>query len=437
MVLGQRFMPMTRFSMWPATAVAVWTLIGLKPLSWADGAATYADMVRARKEGKPNIILIVVDGLTSGDLGAGAQKASLTPRIDRLAAEGVRFNQAYVGAADPILSRAVLLTGFSSRRIRIEGDCPPGHLPASAVTVAEVLQAAGYRTGAVGLWNLGGPGSPGAPNQQGFDEWLGCQEAGHARDLHPEYVWRNERRLAVRENAGGKKGLAAADYFTRAALNFVRSYQRYPLFLYWAYPAPAPEDRGSLAPRFDAHLGQLLDLIRELNLEDATALFITGGRATAFPAVPPASGDTSPGDSLGNHGDLADQALRAPLIVHWKGRIPGGKVSSQVCGFLDFLPTAAELARTSPASGFEGLSLMPLLRGDTTTEIRRLLTWETRRPVLREAVRRGEWKALRSAPDQPIELYHLLDDPAETTNVALQYPNVVSELAQHFRKDRN
>ena len=434
MVLGQRFVPMNRYSFWLASAVALCSLFGAGHLS-THGAATYAEMVQARKEGKPNIILIVVDSLTADDLGAYTQKASRTPRTDRLAAGGMRFTQAYAGAADPFLSRAVLLTGFSPRRIRIEDDCPPGFLPASDVTVAEVLQAAGYRTGAVGLWNLGGPGSLGAPNQQGFDEWLGCQDSRHARDTHPEFLWRNERQMPVRENSGGKKGVKAADYFARAALNFVRSYQRFPIFLYWAYPAPPPEERESLAVRFDAHLGQLLDLLRELRLEDSTALFITGGRGTAFPTAPPPSNGTNTLNSPASHGDLADQALRVPLIVHWKGRIPGGKASNQPCGFLDFLPTAAEMARTSPASGFEGLSLMPALGGDATTEIRRLLSWEARRPVLREALRRGEWKALRTAPEKPIELYHLLNDPGETNNVALQHPDLVNELAEHFRRN--
>jgi len=156
---------------------------------------------------RPNIVFILADDLGSADLGCYGQKLIRTPRIDRMAREGMRFTQCYVGAAVCAPSRNVLMTGMHTGHTRIRGNSPDVggtietfgegsrrlSLEASDVTVAEYLKKAGYATGRTGKWGLAEPDTAGIPNRKGFDEWFGYLNQNHAPCYFTPYLWKDER----------------------------------------------------------------------------------------------------------------------------------------------------------------------------------------------------------------------------------------------------
>jgi arylsulfatase A-like enzyme len=447
---GRQPRPTIRF---PITTLAL--LLAATPGPQA-APATYVDMMRAKEAGKPNLILIVADDLGWGDLGAYGQQRIRTPHLDRLAGQGMRFTQAYAGSPLGPPSRAALLTGLHTGhgRIRGRGDRP---LRRDDPTIAELLQSAGYKTAAIGTWTLGGDQSSGHPNVRGFDEWLGYLEPRHAQDYYPPFLWRNRQRYLLPENSGGHQGRYAPDLFIDATLNFIRSHARFPLFVYLAttlprantelglltgngmqVPGPNPyahhdwpdpeRHKAAMISRLDSHIGQLLDLLDELDLARQTVIIFTSDNGPhAEGGVDPAFFQST-GELRGTKGSLHEGGVRVPFIVRWNGRIPPGKVSDQPFVFWDFLPTAAALAQTSPTTPIDGISLMATLLGQPQTQTHPFLYWELHEPCFQQAIRQGDWKAIRKGPGLALELYNLKSDPAENRDVAAHHPDVVSKL---------
>ena len=198
----------------------------------------------------PNIVLIQADDLGFGDVGAYGQKRFETPSLDRLAREGTRFTQYYSGSTVCAPSRAALMTGKHTGHawIRGNGALPEGDVPlrAEEVTIAELLRERGYRTGLVGKWGLGQPGTPGMPDKQGFDYAFGFLDQRHAHRQFTDHFYRNGERVAVdleRDYAG--------DVFTKEAAAFIERDDQRPFFLYLNYTVPhaelrAPEDSMAL-----------------------------------------------------------------------------------------------------------------------------------------------------------------------------------------------
>jgi arylsulfatase A-like enzyme len=156
----------------------------------------------ARGRLKPNIILVVADDLGRGDLGAYGQRYIRTPNLDRMARQGVRFTDAYAPSPVCAPSRASFITGLHQGHARIRGNTGRGGervpLKLEDVTIAEVLKSAGYRTGLVGKWGLGEPGTTGVPGRQGFDYFYGFLNQNHAHSYYPEYLWQNDERVTLR-----------------------------------------------------------------------------------------------------------------------------------------------------------------------------------------------------------------------------------------------
>jgi arylsulfatase A-like enzyme len=268
---------------------------------------------------KPNIIFILADDLGYGDLGCYGQTKIKTPNLDRLAAEGMRFNHFYAGSTVCAPSRCVLMTGLHTGHALIRGNAKVALRPQD-LTVAEVLNRAGYRTCLVGKWGLGNEGTTGVPQRKGFDEFIGYLDQTHAHDYYTDYLWRydppsgakpgHDGRIDFLENQGGKKGLYMDDLFTTAALSFVRINkpnqfnQHRPFFLYLAYtiphanneegrstgngmqvpsdapyseqPWPQPEkNKAAMITRMDADIGRLMDKLKELKIEDHTIVFFS------------------------------------------------------------------------------------------------------------------------------------------------------------------
>jgi len=401
----------------------------------------------------PNIIFILSDDLAQGDLGVYGQKLIETPRLDRMAAEGTRFTQAYCGTTVCAPSRASLMTGLHSghcpiranREIQPEGQKP---LPAETVTVAEILKSAGYATGCTGKWGMGFFDTSGSPLKQGFDRFFGynCQRKAHS--YFPTYLWDNDQKIELPGNDGKTVGKTyAQDPIQKAALDFVRSNKAKPFFLFYAITLPhgrheidklgryadqpwSLEEKSYAAQvtRIDSDVGELLDLLKELAIDDNTLVIISGDNGSSF----------SPNSKIGQRFNQAanglrgykrslyEGALRQACIARWPGTVPAGRVSHEPWAFWDFLPTAAELAgATVPAEcKTNGLSLVAHLKGGPAPQ-RESFYWELHEGKPIQAVRFGDWKAVKNGQQAKIELYDLAKDPGERNNLADAQPELV------------
>src|SRR5688572_113231 len=186
---------------------------------------------------QPNVIFILADDLGYGDLGCFGQKKIKTPNLDRFAAEGMRFTQAYAGTTVCAPSRCALMTGQHTGHCYIRGNKelkPEGQepMPANTFTVGHLMKKAGYVTGMIGKWGLGNPGSASTPDKMGFDHFFGynCQMKAH--EYYPEYLWRNAEKVVL----NGKS--YAHDVLADDALDFVKRHRDGPFFLYLAFAIP-------------------------------------------------------------------------------------------------------------------------------------------------------------------------------------------------------
>lgn len=419
-----------------------------------------------RAEERPNIIYIMADDLGYADLGCYGQKRIKTPNIDRLAAEGTRFTQCYTGASVCAPSRCVLMTGLHTGHTTIRGNHgrnAPRHdgeanrvpLRADEVTVATLLKRAGYATGITGKWGLGEPGSTGLPNDHGFDEWLGYLNQNHAADYYTDYLWRNKERQSIEGNLNGRRTVYSADLFSKFSLDFIRKNQANPFFLYVATTIPHknievpdlgiyadepwPEEAkvfAAMVTRMDAHVGEIMALLKELDLERKTIVFFTSdnGAAKRWEGM---------FDSCGPLRDkkfsLYEGGIRCPMIVRWPDKVPAGAVSDAVWYFADFLPTAAHLAKTSVPAPVDGIDVSAALLDKTYVVPERFLYWESPEgdsKSLRQAVRWKNWKAIRHAHDAELELYDLGNDVGEQCDVSAKHPEVVARIQDFLKTAR-
>jgi arylsulfatase A len=392
---------------------------------------------------RPNVIFILADDLGYAELGCYGQKKIKTPNIDRLAAEGMRFSQAYCGTSVCAPSRCSLMTGLhighahirANRELKPEGQEP---LPPGTFTLGQLFQRAGYATACIGKWGLGGPGSTGEPNRQGFDHFFGylCQAKAH--EYYPPYLWRNTNRVEL----DGKT--YSHDLIAAEALEYIKQNKEKAFFLYLPFTIPHaklqvpsqapyeaepwPENEKNFAAmitRMDADVGRLLVLLKETRLEERTLVIFTSDNGAGHP---PAFFNSC-GALRGAKRDMYEGGIRTPMIVRWPGRIKAGTVSDQVWAFYDFLPTAAELTGSAIPAGVktDGISVLPAFAGKPLS--REYLYWELHEPYFRQALRSGDWKIVRYGLTRPAELYNLKEDPAEQHDRAKDEPERLAKLA--------
>ncbi|MDB6124268.1 MAG: N-acetylgalactosamine-6-sulfatase [Pedosphaera sp.] len=424
---------------------------------------------------RPSIIFILADDLGYGDLGCYGQTQIKTPNIDKLAEDGMRFTSCYAGSTVCAPSRGTLMTGKHTGHARIRGNSGVS-LQAEDVTVAELLKSSGYRTACIGKWGLGHEGSPGLPGKKGFEEWIGYLDQVHAHDYYPTYLYRSnikgeEFKFTLDENEGGQKGKYSDDLFTETALNFIKinkpdqfNKQR-PFFLYLTYtiphannelgkktgngmevPSDAPysgeswpqveKNKAAMITRMDRDIGRIMDFLKKSKIDENTMVVFASDNGPHKEGGADPKFFNSAGGLRGIKRDLYEGGIRVPFIVRWPARVATGTTSDLPCAFWDFLPTATEIAGVKPPKEIDGISILPTLTGRAQTNRHEFLYWEFHEKGFKQAVRMGDWKAVRFGVDGPIELYNLKTDVAEKKNVADKNPEVVAKIEEYLKKAR-
>jgi len=426
---------------------------------------------------RPNIILIIADDLGYGDLGCYGQKEIRTPNLDKMAAEGIRFTDFYAGSTVCAPSRCSLMTGLHTGHCWIRGNALVPLRP-SDVTVAELLKGAGYTTGIVGKWGLGEADTTGIPNKKGFYYWFGYLNQRHAHNYYPEFLWRNEEKVVIDGNKlpkpepGGwgrsvERNTYSPDLFTEEALAFVERNKGKPFFLYLAYTIPhanneagkdgmevpslelyadknwpAPQKgHAAMITRMDRDIGRLFTKIKELGLDENTLVLFSSDNGPHREGGADPTFNKSSGSLRGNKRDLYEGGIRVPFIARWPGKIKRGLVTNHVSAFWDFLPTCCELAGVENPKDIDGISMLPtLLVRPKEQKQHEYLYWEFHEQGKKQAVRLGNWKAVRlnvaKDPNGPIALYDLEADIGEQHNVAQQHPEIVAKIAALMKTAR-
>ena len=451
-------------------------------LAIAGGSVAQQRISTNRTTTRPNIVLIVADDLGYGDIGINGQKLIKTPNIDRLAAQGIQFNQFYAGTTVCAPSRSALLTGKHSGHTYIRGNKgvdPEGQEPIadSVITLAEVLKKTGYATAAFGKWGLGPVGSEGDPNNQGFDLFYGynCQSLAHR--YYPDHLWQNSQRVVLAENANLTTNQTyAPDLIQQQALGFIESRDsKQPFFLFLPYILPhaellVPDDSlfryykgkfpeipfkgadygasattggytsqayphatfAAMVARLDAYVGQVLDKLKAKGLDENTLVIFTSDNGPHLEGGADPTFFASGGGFRGFKRDLYEGGIRVPFIARWPGKIKPNTQSNYTGAFWDLLPTFSELAGAKPTTNGDGLSIVPSLLGKGNQKAHDYLYWEFHEGGGKQAVRQGTWKAVRlnvnKADASTLELYDLAKDPGEKQDISKSFPAKANEL---------
>ena len=469
--------------------------IGLAALaaSVAPVAATAATV-----PARPNIVLILADDLGYGDIGAYGQTKIATPNLDALARAGVRFTDFYAGNPVCAPSRAALLTGRDSGHGQIRGNRPMGGdfsdarergqlpLKAGTPTLPAMLKAVGYDTVAIGKWGLGGAGTEGAPNAQGFDHFFGYLDQMQAHNYYPTHLWRDGQKVPLdnpyftphpkingtsddpkdyqvyegRDYSATHLIDAATDTITREAAS------GHPFFLYFAptLPHAAIQVPDALTARYGGHFPETPSngqgysphptpraaraaMISELDREVGairTTLERSGAARNTLVIFYSDNGPSSEGGAdiaffnasgglRGQKRDLYEGGIRSPFLAYWPGHTHADITIHTISAAWDIMPTLAAIAGAKAPAPGEGHSFRASLDGTPIAQTEPLY-WEYHgEDKSGQAVRDGRWKAIRFQPHgvdrtQPILLFDLTTDPRESMNVAAAHPDVVARL---------
>ncbi|MEW4564394.1 arylsulfatase [Bremerella sp. JC770] len=398
----------------------------------------------------PNVIFILADDLGYGDVGCFGQQHIQTPNIDRLASEGMRFTQAYAGATVCAPSRCTLMTGLHTGHCYIRGNKeikPVGQepMPADTFTLAHLMKQAGYRTGLIGKWGLGYPGSESTPESMGFDYFFGYNCQRNAHSYYPEYLWRNDEKIALSSDA------YSHDLMADDALAFVRRNHASPFFLYLAFTVPHKklqvpslepyvdepwsEDEkicAAMITRMDRDIGRLMALLKELKIDKQTLVFFTSDNGATYRFAR----FNHSGPLKGRKRSMYEGGIRSPSIACWPGQIPSGTVSDQVWSFWDVMPTLADLTDQDLKSATDGISILPALVDGKPVE-HPPLYWEFHERGFSQAARRGDWKVVRNGVGKPLELYDLSIDIHEDNDLAAQHPDVIERFESYLSSARS
>jgi arylsulfatase A len=440
----------------------------------AQGSAS-SDEFDIKDAPKPNIILIMADDLGYGHLGCYGQQFISTPNIDQMAKQGMRFTQMYSGCTVCAPSRTVLMTGLHTGHTYLRGNTGGISLREKDITIAKILKKAGYATGMFGKWGLGDHGTAGIPGKKGFDEFFGYLHQLHAHEYYPEYLWENDTKSPLPKNKDGQRGSYAPDLYIDRAIDFINRTKNKPFFCYIPTilphvplhePAPTinlyrgkfdkygagAKDKEKLAAmitHLDEGVGKILKLLKDLHINQDTIIIFTSdnGAQTGYSCNPEFFKATGP--LRGAKEEMYEGSIRVPFVVRWPGRIRSDTVSDYVGYFPDIMPTFADLAGVADLlpKDLDGLSILPILEGQPAKQKQhQFLYWESpdydwpnNKYVdngLKQAVRMGNWKAVRSMSNVPFELYDLSNDIGEHNNLAEKYPDVIAKIQAYIKQTR-
>ena len=439
---------------------------------------------------RPNIIVILTDDLGYGDLGCYGSQTIATPRLDRMAKEGVRFTDFYVAAPFCSPSRAAMLTGRLPARCGVPYVLfPTEHtgLPPGEMTLAELLKPVGYAPSFVGKWHLGWRKEL-RPLPQGFDEFFGLL---HTNDAEEWKVGDAFRQLSMFEPLTLRDGERVVESpvdqstltqrYTRRAMDFIRRNQSRPFLLYlshtmphipqYASPAFAGKSKdgiyGDAIEELDWSTGELLDLLHTLRIAERTLVIFTSDNGANVRSAKPNPNARFPGRSFGGSnaplragkGTTFEGGIRVPCIAWWPGTISAGRTEATPASAMDFFPTFARLANATvpPGLTLDGADISPLLKGQSSSADPRMLFHYF--GVQLQAVRQGPWKLIMPVehyPEQRVPslwyehqpglferqhrlwpkamLYDLTKDTGEKTDVANEHPEVVARLLDRAYK---
>jgi len=392
-----------------------------------------------QKTSKPNILMILVDDLGYGDLSSYGATDLKTPHIDRLMAEGMRFDNFYANCPVCSPTRAALLSGCYPDMVGVPGVIRThitnnwGYLAPHAVLLPKLLKPAGYHTAIVGKWHLG-LASPNTPNERGFDYFHGF--LGDMMDDYYNHRRHGNNYMRLNDDEVNPEG-HATDLFSQWAIDYINEQAKSdrPFFLYLAYNAPhtpiqPPEDwlqrvknrepgidekrakLVALIEHLDDGIGEVIAAIKEAGVSDNTLIIFTsdnGGQLNV---------GANNGPLRAGKQDMYEGGIREPMCAVWPGRIQAGTRSDRVALTMDLYTTICEAAGAKITHQIDGRSILPTLLGKSQPDEDRFLFW-----VRREgggyggrayyAARYGDYKLVQNSPYEPMELYNLKDDPQE------------------------
>jgi arylsulfatase A len=391
------------------------------------------------QETPPNFVILFADDLGINDLGCFGRKDQNTPNLDKLAAEGARFTQAYAAASVCSPSRAALMTGQSPARLKIttfltgRSDrashrvlaAPINlHLPNGVQTIAQLLKPKGYVSAAVGKWHLGGKGHQ--PTDHGFDE-------SFTGKVNP----------GAESPQGGKGELGQADY----AVKFIQKNKANPFLLYLAFdnphiplaaPAKAIEANAksfhptyaALIESLDAAVGRVMKALEDNGLAKNTVVIFASDNGGVHISELKESPATYNAPSRAGKGFLYEGGLRTPLIVRYPARLAPAVISEPVV-LGDLCPTICALAKVPAPSTLDFQDISPVLFEQKP--LNRPLFWHQPHYMNQGGkpagvAREGDWKLIEQYEDGSLELYNIAKDPSETTDLAAAEPNRVAAL---------
>jgi arylsulfatase len=447
-------------------------------LALASGTAALAATATPEKA-RPNIILIYMDDMGYGDVVTNGATGYQTPNLDRLAAEGTRFTQFDVVHPVCSASRAALMTGCYSNRVGLPGVLLPGSeigLNPDETTLPEMLQARGYATAMIGKWHLGDRPEF-MPLNHGFEEFFGLPYSNDMwrrdwdgtpygpdsvrnpiRDKFPENIPLYEGARVVREIRDMRDQEMLTSWYTERAVQFLERKHDRPFFLYLAHAMPhfplAVSDKfkgrsvqglfGDVMMEIDWSIGEVLHALDRTGLSENTLVIFASDNGA----------EITFGEQGGSTGGLRGSKVttwegghRVPCLMRWPGVIPAGRVNNRLAANIDLLPTLAAITgATLPDRKIDGVNILPMLEGDTGATPRTDMWYYDGNNNL-EAVRQGYWKLVFPHPYRVIvtpgtggmpgrarldhatlALYDLRRDPAETTDVQEQHPEIVAAL---------
>lgn len=409
----------------------------------------------------PNVVYIMADELGYYEPSFMGGRNIQTPNVDRLAKEGMCFNNLLAGSSVCAPTRCCFLTGKHSGHTSVRNNGDARSLRPGETTVASVLKAQGYATGGFGKWGCGGRGSTGIPEKHGFDVFFGYYDQVHAHSYYPPYLVRNSQEVPLDGNHG-THGKTYSQYVIHdAAMRFIRERSPGPFFAYLPYTPPhgnfdipdsdpawplykdqpwpeAARRYAAMVTMLDRQIGEVLALLKELKLDDNTLVFFSGdnGANDYFPSDQYPRGihlgNKNPSTGVefrGKKGTLYEGGLRVPFAARWPGKIQAGSSSNYLGYFPDLLPTIAEVAGCQPPGDIDGISFLPELVGEQAAGKKQqqhdYLYWEIGGWI---AVRQRNWRAVKPPAGKTWELYDLTSDPSEASNIAAQQPELLAKL---------